>query len=58
MSIVTGKIEYYLTFKKLIYLKVVSFTICASLVVLTLVFMVFSLNARGFIDPTHKLFYS
>lgn len=26
--------------------------------VLTLVFMVYSLNARGFIDPDHKLFYS
>lgn len=25
--------------------------------VLTLIFMVLSLNARGFIDPSHKLFY-
>lgn len=24
----------------------------------TLVFIVYSLNARGFIDPDHKLFYS
>lgn len=24
----------------------------------TLIFIVYSLNARGFIDPEHKLFYS
>ncbi len=25
--------------------------------ILTLIFMVLSLNARGFIDPSHKFFY-
>lgn len=28
------------------------------MMVLTLIFIVYSLNARGFIDPDHKLFYS
>ena len=58
MSIVTGKVEHYLPFKKRIYLQITSLAICTSLVVLTLIFMVFSLNARGFVDPSHKLLYS
>lgn len=28
------------------------------MMLLTLTFIIYSLNARGFIDPTHKLFYS
>jgi hypothetical protein len=28
------------------------------MMIVTLAFIVYSLNARGFIDPQHKLFYS
>ena len=58
VSSTTGKIEYYLPLKKRIGLAIISNSICFAELLLTIIFMVYSLNARGFIDPDHKLFYS
>lgn len=57
-SIVTGQIEYHLPLRLKILLNVASNFICFAMMMLTLIFIVYSLNARGFIDPEHKLFYS
>jgi hypothetical protein len=41
-----------------ILLYATSYGICFVMILITLAFIVLSLNARGFIDPQHKLFYS
>jgi hypothetical protein len=35
----------------------VSYSVCIIILVATLIFMVLSLNARGFVDENHKLLY-
>lgn len=57
-SLITGKIEHHLSMKLRVLLSIASNAICLSMMMGTLVFVVYSLNARGFIDPDHKLFYS
>ena len=42
----------------MILLQLASNGIFISITVITMVFMVLSLNLRGFINPEHKLFYS
>lgn len=44
--------------KMRVFIILVSNLACLSMIAGTLVFVVYSLNARGFIDPHHKLFYS
>lgn len=40
-----------MSFKMRIYIIIVSNFVCFSMVIATLIFIVYSLNARGFIDP-------
>lgn len=58
MSLVTGQVEYYLSLKTRLLLGIASNALCILMLLGTLIFIVYSLNARGFIDPHHKLFYS
>ena len=58
VSPVTGQVEYYLSLKDRIILHLASNAVFISITILTMIFMVFSLNLRGFINPEHKLFYS
>lgn len=57
-SKVTGQLEFHLPFKLKLLFGAISNFLCLSMMILTLVFIVYSLNARGFIDPEHKFFYS
>jgi len=56
-SPISGKFEYYLPLKKKILFYAISIASCSFVIVLTLIWMVLSLNARGFTDPDHKLIY-
>ena len=58
ISPVTGQAEHILPLKQRIMLQIASNTVFLSITIITMVFMVLSLNLRGFIDPEHKLFYS
>lgn len=58
ISPVTGQAEYHLPMKDRILLQLASNGVFISITIITMVFMVLSLNLRGFIDPQHKLFYS
>lgn len=54
----TGQVEHHLPFKLKLLFGIASNVLCFLMMILTLIFIVFSLNARGFIDPEHKFFYS
>ena len=58
ISAVTGRAEYELSLKDMVLLRLSSEAVFVSITIITMVFMVISLNLRGFIDPEHKLFYS
>ena len=58
ISSVTGQVEYFLPLKERILLHLASNAAFLAITILTMIFMVLSLNLRGFIDPEHKLFYS
>lgn len=57
-SDVSGKLEIHLSMKLKILLRTISGLICFAMMLIAFNFLIFSLNARGFIDPYHKLFYS
>jgi len=56
-SPVTGTPEQYQTWPIKILLILKTIAILGPVMVLAILFMVLSLNARGFIDPDHKLLY-
>lgn len=57
ISPITGEMEETIGIPLKIFFYVRSWLILLPLVIVTLYFMIFSLNARGFIDPSHKLLY-
>lgn len=57
ISPITGEMEETIGIPLKIFFYVRSWLILLPLVIVTLFFMIFSLNARGFIDPSHKLLY-
>jgi hypothetical protein len=57
-SMISGQRELYVPLLQKAWRYCVSVTICVTILVGTLIFMVLSLNARGFIDDKHKFLYS
>lgn len=57
ISVVTGEKEAFIPFWTKVRLHLVSWAKIIPLIILTLAFMILSLNVRGFVDSSHKLLY-
>ena len=57
ISPVTGKREWYLPNKEKFQFYFISIGACLLFSLISIVWMILSLNARGFVDPNHKLLY-
>ena len=56
-SRVSGQKEQYVPLLQKIWRHFLSISVCSSVLVATLYFMVLSLNARGFVDEKHTFLY-
>jgi hypothetical protein len=56
-SLVTGELEDYHPFLQRLYLFGRTWLILTPMIILAILFMIFSLNIRGCIDKNHKLLY-